>query len=511
MEEPQLVSNTSKALSVKHAPLAAPPQISSFNKPKSSVGTNSTEDMTSVDSQVAAPVEKVDESCLDETFAVATTEKLKADKKNVDSCSFSRNSYSPATTEQSLSASSSSTSLFNSSSSSPIESTMQTLSETDKLYKIIDQLKMEKQWLVNSVMKLSEQTDDHQRLYKSKKNRLTSELSAYKSCCQSYEKSRRDLETNIVEILRSEITDDGLPVVHDDLIEKCRVAIEESIQPNPSTLSSWDKDSDNLDIFIDHYNVSVMIEANLADECNEKVISKNPMGTSSGSDLTDASMSPQSSFQTSAGRSHGDNTAAKIAKLPEKFLIDKKRNSNSSLGCEMRSDLIIGNSTSRSKLSPSVRSYGSHVSMDSLRRRSMMETRIKCDNDPYDSDQASVISSISEHGNDHPNKLSPKKNRRTEGSRKNCICGAYRSRRERTTPSSYRYFDEKGNLVMTKNGNSIVSKNTGNGEMVDEVDISNVEMEDEFDDMNLNSMEEDEKTSPEENVEKKTSFTWKWW
>ena len=469
-----------------------------FKIPKSSAGTNSTEDMTSVHSQAAVPVEKADESCLNETFAVVTNEKLNANMKNIAARPSSRNSYSPATTELSLSSFSSSSSLHPSSSHSPGLSTRKTLSETDKLYKIIDQLKMEKQCLVNSVIKLSAQADEDQRVHRNEKTQLMSELSTCRSFCEDYEKSRRNLETNITEILRSEITDDGLPVVHDELIEKCQVAIRESVPLNASKLCS--RDSDNLDIFIDHYNFSVMIEANLADENGGKVNLNKPVGISSDSDLTDLSSS-----QKSVSGSYGDITASKIAKLPAKYL-DRKL-SNNSIGREISLALSTENSTSsRSKLSPSERSYGSHVSMDSLRRRSMMETRMKYDIDSYGSDHDSVISSISEHGNDRSNKQAPKENRR-KGGRRGCICGAYGPRRERTKPSSYRYYDEDGNLVIMDNGNSLLCKNA---EEFNEFEAPNPEMEDEFDNMNLYNTEV-KNVSPGESAEKKNSFSWKWW
>ena len=137
----------------------------------------------------------------------------------------SRNSYSPATTEQSLSSSSSTASLGTCSPSSPTQACKK-LSETDRLLKIIDQLKMEKQCLVDSVINLSKQCDEDRRYFKIEREKVMSELTANKTRCKHYEKTCRSLETNITEILRSEINEDGLPVVYDGV---GKVTMEKSL------------------------------------------------------------------------------------------------------------------------------------------------------------------------------------------------------------------------------------------------------------------------------------------
>ena len=381
------------------------------------------------------------------------------------------------------------------------------LSETDRLLKIIDQLKMEKQCLVDSVINLSKQCDEDRRYFKIEREKVMSELTANKTRCKHYEKTCRSLETNITEILRSEINEDGLPVVHDDLVEKCQVMIRESLPlPMPNS-STEDNESDNLDIFIDHLNVSVVIEDKLADGTSGNKM-KTSIDAPYDNDITDPSLFHGSGCHKSGSGSSGEITEATIAKLPGKYLLDRKCSINS-MGRDVTSDFSADNSTtSRSRLSPSLSlRSNSHVSMDSLRRRSMMETRIRCDDDQYESDPDSVISSISEHGNKTYIK-SLQKNYCKKGGRRVCICGAYRSRRERKRPSLYRYFDEDGNLVMTMDGNCAVEKSCE----VNNVTEANAAVENEVDSVNSGNTAEVGEASPsEESVEKKNSFNWKWW
>jgi len=101
--------------------------------------------------------------------------------------------------------------------------------------------------------------------------------------------------------------------------------------------------------------------------------------------------------------------------------------------------------SSSNQLSPSTRSLASHISMDSLRRRAMMETRIRTDDDD---DNDSVVSSISTHKESIPSSRKSKH-------RNVCICGAVKSRRSKLKPSSYRYYDENGNCVIQAKDDSV--------------------------------------------------------
>lgn len=93
-------------------------------------------------------------------------------------------------------------------------------------------------------------------------------------------------------------------------------------------------------------------------------------------------------------------------------------------------------SSSCSALSPSTRSLASHISMDSLRRRAVLDSQM----DEDVSDAASVLSSISTPRN---NGLKYRKHK----PRIICTCGAAKARRARK-PSAYRHYDEDGNLII---------------------------------------------------------------
>ena len=108
---------------------------------------------------------------------------------------------------------------------------------------------------------------------------------------------------------------------------------------------------------------------------------------------------------------------------------------------------LLALTSSSNHLSPSTHSLASHISLDSLRRRAMMDTRICVDDD--DDDNASIVSSISTHR--ETGLISPKKSKKT---RKVCICGAVKSKKTVTKPSSYRYYDEDGKCIV--NGKFLV-------------------------------------------------------
>jgi hypothetical protein len=94
--------------------------------------------------------------------------------------------------------------------------------------------------------------------------------------------------------------------------------------------------------------------------------------------------------------------------------------------------------TSLANQSPSTRSLASHMSMDSLRRRAVIESHIQDVDD--DDDAASIVSSISSP------RQHVQKNRKQK-SRLVCICGAARARRK---PSSYRQYNDQGICIVQK-------------------------------------------------------------
>lgn len=287
--------------------------------------------------------------------------------------------------------------------------------------------------------------------------------------------------------MRSDIDDDGLPTVDELLIDRCRGVIRETFPRHwmlgKKSGSAERENGENLDIFIDHYNVSVMIEANLTgegEEClnvnselNRIENSRNNNNGNGNSDgifdrspprIISKKRNSDADGLKSQGSSFGELTMAKISTLPgfnDHRAVPGIKNAGNSSGGSVKG-LRAG--SSKDRMSPSTRSLGYHVSMDSLRRRSMMETRIS-DEDDFD-DRVSIISSISENvqsggamtpTRERSNDSKNRERRERQRSRKVCICGAYRARREKSKPSNYRYYDDDGNCIITESGKSIDS------------------------------------------------------
>ena len=328
--------------------------------------------------------------------------------------------------------------------------------EIDRLLKNIEQLKVEKQVLVNTVIKMSRQIDEDQRCKKREFSKMTKKVAALKAKCDEYARAQPLIENAVVEVLRSNITDDGLPAIDESVVADCSAAVNKNYPSIIGVSGRGEKDGEVLDIFIDHYNVGLVIEANLA-EGSKKELLVDVDDPSMSPTRVSASLSRRSSGESTIGGlkssgSSGEITAAKIAKLPESYF--HQHGSRNISGTSVNSY----GSVKDSRMSPSTRSFSSHVSMDSLRRRSMMETRLIDDNDDDDddddddygrsgaADDQSVISSISEHVPDSV--LSPPRHSKRGKSHKGCICGAFRPRKGQSyKPSNYRYYDEEGRLI----------------------------------------------------------------
>ena len=225
-----------------------------------------------------------------------------------------------------------------------------------------------------------------------------------KAKCEEYASAQKSIEVGITETLRSEIDDDGHPIIDEVVIEGCIQVFKRNFPipfaPSPEASNATMRctfSDEQLDIFIDDWNMNPRVECGLN--------GVNPVVTPA----------PDS-----------DNMDSAVKKKKQFPSVD----SFSSLKGSMMS--------SSNNFSPSTRSLASHLSMDSLRRRTIMNSGIET----TISDTESVISSISTH-NKSPCKKQTKQ-------RKACICGAYKPK-QKLKPSTYRYYDDDGRCIITEN------------------------------------------------------------
>ena len=138
-----------------------------------------------------------------------------------------------------------------------------TESLVERLTKTVEQLRIEKQVLVSTVLKISRERDEDQKHNKREISMLTKEVDALKAKCDEYARAQPLLESAVEEVLRGNITEDGLPAIDDVVVDGCRAVIAEIYPCVISNSGSGEKDREGLDIFIDHSNLNAMLETNL--------------------------------------------------------------------------------------------------------------------------------------------------------------------------------------------------------------------------------------------------------
>lgn len=245
---------------------------------------------------------------------------------------------------------------------------------------------------------------------------LESTLSTARDKCEVYACAQPKIESQLTDYLGNLTDASGNLLIPPDALDRCLYIVRDNF---PSKLAIMDSNSsiDALDIFIDgDWN-------NPGDDVARFGRRQNSFD---GMSLLDE---PSSSFVNDS--------------LPP--LRSSRKDSRVSLASlkhvSSESTRSLASPTGMVNQSPSTRSLASQISMDSLRRRAVLDSQIQNADADGDDDAASIVSSIST-----PRQHAPKY--RKQRSRIVCICGAARARRK---PSNYRHYDDQGICIVQKN------------------------------------------------------------
>jgi len=176
---------------------------------------------------------------------------------------------------------------------------------------------------------MGRERDEDQKHNKREISMLTKEVDALKAKCDEYARAQPLLESAVEEVLRGNITEDGLPAIDDVVVDGCRAVIAEIYPCVISNSGSGEKDREGLDIFIDHSNLNAMLETNLPvgtsiprtleeEEQRQIESTRSPSRVSVSPSLSRKSSGERVAGLRSSGSS-GELTAAKISKLPESY------------------------------------------------------------------------------------------------------------------------------------------------------------------------------------------------